>query len=308
MRNVLRLLFALVVVIRFQGSPILSENKFRSSQMCNSFSLAVLVLAVICNICVAEDAKDAKPDSPALKRDRELRGTRGPEIDSVTFFADQTAKEPLKSLVVLGWGNFEREVDGAGTLVLWVHNGRPMASASVFHWRGNLVHELACVSRGTVFARRDGKDVWGPKNSSVAFHDIPEAPAPAEGVANRLKQMKAIAEGFSATMLGWRADDGDRQELVLLKEPVYRYESNDKALVDGGVFAFVLGTDPEVLLFLEAVVVKDKPQWQYGLARSTSAALVARRDKEAVWSVGKLMAPSDPLKPNIALQKLLPVP
>src|SRR5207237_1030807 len=109
-------------------------------------------------------------------------------------------------------------------LVLWVHNGRPMASASVFHWRGNLVHELACVSRETVFARRDGKDVWMPMKSSVEFHDVPEAPAPAEGAADRLKQMRAIAESFSATMLGWRADDGDRQELVLLKEPVYRYE------------------------------------------------------------------------------------
>lgn len=274
--------------------------------MRKSLSLTAAVLTVICNIGVAEDPKDAKSESPALKRDRELRGTLGPEIDSVTFFADETAKVPLKSLAVLSWGNFERGVDGAGALVLWVHDGRPMASASVFHWQGNLVHELACVSRGTVLARRDGKDVWIPKKSSVEFQDVPKAPAPAEAAADRLKQMKAVAESFSATMLGWRADDGDRQELVLLKEPVYRYESKDKPLVDGGVFAFVLGSDPEVLLILEAVVVKGKPRWQYGLARSTSAALAARREQEVVWSVGKLMAPSDPLKPNIALQKLLP--
>ena len=274
--------------------------------MRQSLLLAVLILIAICNKGVAEDRKDAKSESPALKRDRELRGARGPEIDSVTFFTDETAKVQLKSLVVMGWGNLEREVDGAGTLVLWVHDGRPVASASVFHWDGKLVHELACVSRGTVLGRRDDKDVWVPKKSSVEFQDVPEAPAPAEAVADRLKQMKAIAETFSATMLGWRSDDADRQELALLKEPVYRYESKDKALVDGGVFAFVLGTDPEVLLFLEAVVVKDKPKWQYALARSTSAALAARREKEVVWSVGKLMAPSDPLKPNIALQKLLP--
>lgn len=84
--------------------------------MYQSLSLAVMILTAICSLGVAQDAKNDKPESPALKRDRELRGARGPEIDSVTFFTDETAKIPLKSLVVLGWGNFEREVDGAGTL------------------------------------------------------------------------------------------------------------------------------------------------------------------------------------------------
>ena len=54
-------------------------------------------------------------------------------------------------------------------------------------------------------------------------------------------------------MLGWKADSTDREELRLLPKPLYRYEPKAGPVIDGAVFAFVMGTDPESLLLIEAV-------------------------------------------------------
>jgi hypothetical protein len=51
------------------------------------------------------------------------------------------------------------------------------------------------------------------------------------------------------------------------------------------MFAFVMGTDPEVILLLEAVEDKDKVVWQYAFARATGWAAEARLGDEVVWSV-----------------------
>ena len=38
----------------------------------------------------------------------------------------------------------------------------------------------------------------------------------------------------------------------LLAHPIYHYENTKGDLIDGGLFAFVQGTDPEVFLLVEA--------------------------------------------------------
>lgn len=267
---------------------------------------ALVATAAMAWLAVPLAGDEPKPGNDVRKRDRDVRATIDLPIDGVTLYGD--GKEPLTSLALHGFGNLERDVDGRGALVLWIEGGRPAATASVFRWRGQLVHELACIGRKPVAARRDGVVVWSPKTSSVEFSDVPKAPVPAEDAAGRLAQMKEMAAGLEATMLGWRGDNADRQQLVLLRDPLYRYESKDKKLLDGALFAFVLGNDPEALVLLEAVIADEKPRWQFGFARATSAALAAKSGEDVIWSVGKLMGPDDPLKPNIALLKPLPLP
>jgi hypothetical protein len=46
--------------------------------------------------------------------------------------------------------------------------------------------------------------------------------------------------------------DGVDQELRLLSQPLYRYESTLPEVVDGALFTFVTGTDPELMLVIEA--------------------------------------------------------
>jgi hypothetical protein len=97
--------------------------------------------------------------------------------------------------------------------------------------------------------------------------------------------MKGLARDFSASMVD---ADGESYELRLLTQPLIRYEPKDKEVLDGAVFAFSLGTDPEVLLLLEARAAGDAHQWQYGLARFHYVDLkVQYKDKE-VWRADKL--------------------
>ena len=96
--------------------------------------------------------------------------------------------------------------------------------------------------------------------------------------------MKLLSEDFSATMVGWRADNSDRAELRRLPRELYRYEpAEGSEVMDGAVFAFVLGTDPEALLLIEAVAVNEQPEWQYAYVRQTSGGLEGRHADQVVW-------------------------
>ena len=71
--------------------------------------------------------------------------------------------------------------------------------------------------------------------------------------------MRSIAGGFAGRLLDARVERaGEEQALRLLPKPLYRYERPDgpTSSSDGALFAFVLGTDPEVFLLLEAA---DRP-------------------------------------------------
>ena len=53
--------------------------------------------------------------------------------------------------------------------------------------------------------------------------------------------------------------------LRLMPQPVYRYSEPDKIL-DGGLFVFALGTDPECNLLLEAYEDEKGARFRYALA------------------------------------------
>ncbi len=93
-------------------------------------------------------------------------------------------------------------------------------------------------------------------------------------------------------MTGWKGDNSDREELRLLPRPLYRYDLKDSqaanpTLQDGALFGFVMGTDPEVVLLLEAVSRDGRSVWQYAFARATSGGLEAKLDGKVVWVAEK---------------------
>jgi hypothetical protein len=127
--------------------------------------------------------------------------------------------------------------------------------------------------------------------------------------AVRLRQMKAIAARFSSTHVGF-TENQTPVELRLLPQPLYRYEpdAEDPALVDGALFAFVQGTDPQSLLILEARRHGAKAGWQFAFARMASGAVVARYQDRDVFSVPKYdFQRRDPRKPYYLLASQ-PVP
>ena len=116
--------------------------------------------------------------------------------------------------------------------------------------------------------------------------------------------MAQIAREFKGQMTGWKNDDSDREFLRLLGKPLFRYKPETPDIVDGAVFAFAQGTDPEILLLLEARQkegAKDST-WQYAFVRRTSGGLKAWHKDELVWEAEKFPANRNPSSTYIVLQ------
>jgi len=183
---------------------------------------------------------------------------------------------------VLRWANIPRTTED-GTLFIWTAQGRPEVALCIFikEKHGPGIHygtEFQSLSRQGLVVKRDGRRFWYPTTPGVEFRSVPDAPAPAETAKRRLSQMKMLARRFSGTAEG-------AGSLRLLPQPVYRYESKAPDLLDGALFAFVFGTDPELLLLLEAVPVHDRHEWQYAFARMYTGPLEARYGGKTVWRI-----------------------
>src|SRR5262249_24436631 len=137
-----------------------------------------------------------------------------------------------------------------GAIFLWTGEaGRPEAAIQVFlirnaeHPRGIWLHEFTSLSPRRVAAVRGGRATWSPRTPGSELRPVPGARKRAGSVAQRTRQMREMAGNFRASdnfkARGW-------SELRLLPTPIARYGGPDTSLVDGAVFAFVIGTDPEV--------------------------------------------------------------
>jgi hypothetical protein len=224
-------------------------------------------------------------------------------------FPTADATNPLTPQPVLRWRNVVRGQVGEAMMVVWPHNGRPVAMASIYPWDGLMCHEFDSLSRrNNPVARDKDRVIWSPATAGGEFKDVPGTPKPGRTPAERLLQMKAIAGRFQATMTGWQADNSDQEALRLLPRPLYRYELTnakdpDPDLRDGALFAYVLGTDPEVVLILEAVGTAEKADWQYALVRATSGGLEVKLDNRVVWTAPKFPADRNPTLPHFTMRR-----
>ncbi len=226
-------------------------------------------------------------------------------------FPTAEATTSLTPQPILRWRNVVRGQEGEAMMVVWPHNGRPTAMASIYPWRGKMLHEFDSLSRDNKLIARDKEQViWSPREAGVEFKDVPDAPKPAKTPVERLRQMKALAERFKATMTGWQADDTDQEELRLLPRPLYRYDLKnakepDPNLLDGALFAYVSGTDPEVVLLLEAIRMAETAAWQYAFVRATSGGLEVKLGREVVWTARKHPAHQNPALPHFTMARNL---
>lgn len=205
----------------------------------------------------------------------------------------QHSSTKMTARVVMRWANNTRGSED-GMTVLYLADGCPEAVCCVYPWGDGLHHEFDSLSRSTLIAKRNGNVVWKPAKRGVEFLPISNADGPDDSAVVRLRQMKTLASQFSSTMLGWRADKSDREELRKLPQPLYRYESSRESVLDGAVFAFVQGTDPETLLLIEAFRSKDRFEWQFAFARRTSGELEGRHNDKIVWHADRYPANDDP--------------
>lgn len=199
-----------------------------------------------------------------------------------------------------------------GDLYIWTAAGRPEVAMSLFKaWQpANGFHvELQSLSVSPLEAERRGKTIWQPLKAGLKIQDVPDAPAPADSAALRLAQMRRMANEFSADLTDFRQNgSGEKQPLRLLSQPLYRYQSTAPELMDGAMFGFVLGTDPEVFLLLEAARSNDgKSHWQFGIARMNDSPLAVKHRETVVWR-GERLISRDELRDSYVLTKLPEAP
>lgn len=93
--------------------------------------------------------------------------------------------------------------------------------------------------------------------------------------------MRALAKRFTSDEMY-----NGLHQLRLLPTAVYLYDSVDDGILEGGLFAFVHGgTNPELILVLEAIEQDKKKHWQYGCVRMGHAQIRVSFDEKNVWSV-----------------------
>jgi hypothetical protein len=93
----------------------------------------------------------------------------------------------------------------------------------------------------------------------------------------------------------------------MMPQWLYRYGREGAECLDGAIFSFAMGTDPEAVLLLEAFKSSDDAyQWQFAFVRQTAAALEGRWKKEVVWSAEKYPINNNPALPHRTLSERLP--
>lgn len=173
-----------------------------------------------------------------------------------------------------------------GLFVAWVDpQNRPVAVGQVFLMKGTVNDwyiEHQSVADCPITLESATNDKWSPSTAGIKWNKFDaETPVPAKSEVLRLAQMRRLADRF-------RVEDrltGDDDVLRLMTNPMIRYKDKANGVIDGALFAFVQGTDPELLVLLEAREDSgDKASYHWALAAMTSAAVKAYLDGEHVWS------------------------
>jgi len=250
------------------------------------------VLFAVLTIAGTSRAQTSAPDEkgePERARKAAHLALRAAETYAITLEGEPSAPLRLVPKPLLQWSN---PVAGSiyGSVFVWTDQGRPAVVASIYKWYAPNDHlgvEFHSLVSGPVSSRRVGSTVWASRRAGLEFRPVPGAPSPADKPVGRLSQMRALAKEFTASET---TRENVSRELRLLPNPVFRNERSDDECLDGGLFAFVEGTDPEVFLVVQARRSSDgaRCEWAYALARMNSCAVkVSRRGRE-VWSLPEI--------------------
>jgi hypothetical protein len=207
---------------------------------------------------------------------------------SMAVESDPKQELEFKKQPVFEWSNPTRNGVQQGVLFLWLRDGRPAALACIFsHPHDKLPgrkinHELHALDAEKLLVKRDEYNQWKPQ-AGLARSELPDAGAPAAPPAARLVQMRRLAQQFTGHEIDQQRK---RWELRLLPTPLYRYPAAKAGVIDGALFALTseAGTDPEVLLLLEAREHGGELRWEYVCCRFSDLELHVYRKGKEVWS------------------------
>jgi hypothetical protein len=234
----------------------------------------------------------AAADEPADAVAKKMLPVYVREAGEYSIAVESDPKKPLelKKEPVFEWSNPVRSGNQQGVVFLWLRDGRPAAIGSIFsepegqHKGRKVIHEFHALDPDKLVVTRPGMPLneWKPE-AGLGRQALADAAAPAATPGARLIQMRQLAQEF----VGDSVDGKDKHwDLRLLPAPLYRYPAAKSGVVDGALFAFVstAGTDPEVLLLIEAKEDGGALKWQFACGRFSDRSLYLKRKDKEVWS------------------------
>jgi len=247
----------------------------------------------------AVQSASAQDDGPKSSPEQRLMFARAAARDYRFQMNGKSGKTQvtLQPEPLLRWNNqVIREDDGM--LFLWTagDKGPPVAAAQFFVVQSDWHHEFQSLSQTGFNARSGGEGAenwsWQPTRPGLELVRADGIDSVADSATQRLRQMKTIAERFTTAVDPSGKFDNPEQLRLLTKE-VYRYSAPDREIADGALFAFVQGTNPEILITIEAFGADPETRyWRYGFARMSCFFLRVQRGDKIVWKVDREPVPT----------------
>lgn len=213
------------------------------NQFLRRFALGIASLVWIGVAAAQEPRSDSKTDP-------------GPFVEDARKYAIESLKDRatlrLNEKSLFNWTNPTRQQE-RGAIFVWSHEDRPLAIGSLFTYEYNAKvytkHELHSLSTGALRATLNGTPAWTPKTAGIVWQEFKDGPAPGKTHVSRLLQMRQLARTFRAELIDPKQE---KTELRLAPRPLLEYAAPQAGVIDGAIFSFVVATDPEVLLLVEA--------------------------------------------------------
>ena len=252
-----------------------------------------LVSLLLISLCVPLDVLGADDDAAKKEESARRLVVMKKTIDSVeiTIGKDGTDKLVRVDEPIQRWSNpLVRIVDA--TVFLWMRDGRPAVVSQVADVTDEGVwQEFQSLTTEPLLGTRDGGSYWTPTAAGIKWERAPTTEAPAATPELRRVQMRKIAEKFRVADL---FEFKEPNQLRLLATPLYRYSAPKVGVRDGALFSYALGTDPEVLLLIEAQQESNAAAWKVAFARLTGFACRATLDDKEFWSCKVMPFPYPP--------------
>ncbi|HEX5102634.1 MAG TPA: hypothetical protein VFV87_02410, partial [Pirellulaceae bacterium] len=175
---------------------------------------------------------------------------------------------------------------------LWLDGKRPAALLCLISKGEKWNFEFHSLLEEPLRSSDRGKPNWQPAAAARAWVAV-EGAVPEASRARQLA-LRGIARRFEAS----ETRQGEKFPLRLQDRPLYTYADADNGVIDGGLFAMSYGTNPELLLQIEARKGEDKPEWHVAFARLSAAEVIVQMATKEAWRADAIppnsYKPADP--------------
>ncbi len=259
-------------------------------------NLVILLASLMCApLAWAQELSSSVDDAaaendPKMERLSKLFSEKAESLEMVPVSSDVKYKlvtTPLFSFATEGtvfgsvyvWHDADERLAAIGTIGSLPINGTDMQFVEL-----NLLKPVPIVP---LLLKGYPDKQWSPSVDELKLREIASAPSVASNDRMRMTQMRSLAREFHAEMV-----EGEQtNQLRLLPQPIYRYSASTQQR-DGALFAFVWdrGTDPELVLRIEAIENAGQVSWHFQPIRFTWRALKLSHRDVAVFASDEFIA------------------